>query len=167
MRFVLAVLASLGAVCALAQTPTDAQKSSRQATLVGCVAMIDEGFVLKTTSSARRTGGSSSAKASTPIGSGQSAALAADHEPHGSNSAKASTPIHGATVYDLPRTAGGLTPKGSAPIAAQGNYMLESAGVDLAAFIDQLVEIAIPQSSGQSRILRVERVRTLSTACQQ
>jgi hypothetical protein len=91
--------------------------------LAGCVAKADGGFLVKTPATAsagRRTGGSSSAKASTPIGVTESAALAPRKGTAGAYSAKASTPIGVATpTPERPRTAGSVTPKGSVPLRSE------------------------------------------------
>ena len=91
-------VATLGAGCATVGAP-------RSTTRPRCSA----------TSTGTRTGGSLSAKSSTPIGHREPSAPT--RETAGSNTAKGSTPIGSTTMPDLnaSRTAGPLSPKGSTP----------------------------------------------------
>ncbi len=57
-----------------------------------------------------------SAKASTPVASSRSNALAPRHQTTASNSPKSSTPIGETTLPSGRRTAGAVTPKGSIPV---------------------------------------------------
>src|SRR5262245_52671245 len=145
--------------------------------LVGCLAQVNDGFVLRTgpKGDARRSGGSSSAKGSTPIGGGAQVAPAVQRETRGSNSAKGSTPIgpsnSGATG---PRTGGTTTPKGSTAIGStrpENAYVLDHGGLPLALYVGQWVEVtgAAPAAApaAAARTVKVERVRALSPACAQ
>src|SRR5262249_40915553 len=87
--------------------------------VVGCLARTDQGFLLTSSQAAvgARTAGSTSAKASTPVGHG--ATEYASSRTGGSTSAKASTPIGTTqTTSDAPRTGVVMTAKASVPIAA-------------------------------------------------
>jgi hypothetical protein len=101
-------MASLGAGVGRAQAPTPPDQAARlPPKMPACQASL------------QRTG-SNAAKASTPVGAGQSggqsAGLAPRHDTVWSTTAKGSTPIRAATDVDRPRTAGTLTPKGSVPV---------------------------------------------------
>lgn len=140
--------------------------AQEHATIVGCVARMDQHFLLRTTSTpgAPRTSGSMSAKGSTPIGSGGDA-MAPRHESVGSNSAKASTPLGAAASSNGRRTSGVVTPKGSAPIAtAEVAYDLDADPDQLAAHLDQLVEIKGTVLAAARRV-KVDQFRVLYSTC--
>ena len=174
-------IAAWSAGLAGSQPPEAAERDaafSSQTILVGCLAKADEGFLLKTASavpSGRRTGGSTSAKGSTPLNGGQSA-LTMRKESGGSNSAKASTPIGPARpASDHRRTGGVTTPKGSIPVgagaASEMTYSLQADAIQLASYADQMVEIrgtrVIGAESAATPIVKIDSVRGLSSPCAQ
>lgn len=179
-RMVLATvtLASSTVGFAAAQTPSTspgAPNSSNQTIVAGCVARGTDGFFLRTTATGvgvrRRSGGSNSAKSSTPV-SGGHAPIAA-RETVGSNSPKASTP-HGTTTAGAGRRTGGVTTaKGSVPIVGGAlpeiTYELVADPDLLSSHAGHVVEIrgtivAVPSSAAAGK-LKVEQVKVLSSTC--
>jgi amino acid transporter len=166
----------LWAAVAAAQ-PAAVSHSDGGKILVGCLAQGNDGFVLRTAAPGdeRRSGGSSSAKGSTPIGGGSQVTPAVQRETKGSNSAKASTPIGTSSSGASGRRTGGMmTPKGSTAIGgvpAENTYALDHGGLPLASYVGQWVELAgaapVAAPSAAARTIKVERVRMLSTACRQ
>jgi hypothetical protein len=177
IRRVLAALtiASLSAAVIEAQSPAATGAGGAdavEATFVGCLATAADGFVLKNARAApsgRRTGGSNSAKASTPIGGGPST-LPLRRETAGSNSPKASTPIGSATTpLDRPRTGGTVTPKGSVPLraATERAFSLEMDAGQLAPYVNQMVEVTGERPIGSKPTIRVDNVRPVASGCVQ
>ncbi|HJZ77835.1 MAG TPA: hypothetical protein VKE51_39170 [Vicinamibacterales bacterium] len=170
----LVVLAGATATMSYAMQASDGGAS--QGTFTGCVVRIDgDRFVLKTIApSTRRTGGSSSAKASTPLGG----PAASGRQTSGSNSAKSSTPVGATTVSsDGRRTGGATTPKGSVTLVPMSfsatsdlTYALDGDALQLGNYATQMVEISATsssESSSSARALKVEAVRLLATGCPQ
>jgi hypothetical protein len=175
---VLVVLSVIGAATPGVDSAAVADQSTTgdSRVVVGCLSTESDGFILRTVAggdSGRRTGGSASAKASTPIGGGPSASLLGRKDTAGSNSAKASTPIGGTQDSEGRRTAGVLTPKGSTPVprsASAPAYVLSAVGVELAPYLNQLLEVsgvARPPSPAAMQTLQVANVRWISATCGQ
>jgi len=173
---VVALVILAGAAAAVSHAMQAPDGGASQGTFTGCVVRIDgDRFVLKTIApSTRRTSGSSSAKASTPIGG----PAASGRQTSGSNSAKSSTPVGTTTAsYDGRRTGGTTTPKGSVALVPPSlsatsavTYALDGDALQLGNYATQMVEISAASSSGSpstAPALRVEAVRLLRTSCPQ
>jgi len=170
----LAVFISSLSMVVSAQRPT--ASGALPMLVSGCLTQTDGGFFLQTPSagSARRTRGSMSPKASTPIGGGQSALLL-PRDRGWTNSPKASTPLGARSETEGFRTASVLTAKGSVPVAAnelrETIYVLDADAAQLAPYTNQLIEIQAA-TAAKSAIaaplrLNVESLRVVAQNCGQ
>jgi hypothetical protein len=169
-RYVLAaVVATAGLVSGFrAEAAQDRLPPDQPVSLVGCVAQTPDGaFALSgatPASKAGRSGGSNSAKASTPIGS---AASPTDRpRTAGTMTPKGSTPISITPVsFTSSATSGSNSPKASTPVrrAATSAYALDASSVDVAQYAGHLVEIR--GVVAQKQELKVEAVRLLAANC--
>jgi hypothetical protein len=170
-------IASFTVRLGLAQSPSALKagsSSSHQAVVVGCVAQVGDGFLLRTSAAtpARAGGGSNSPKASTPIGGNHAPGI--QRETTGSNSPKASTPL-GVAPNEATgrRTSAVMSAKGSVPIASgaalEHAYELDGQKDQLSVFTDHTVEItgaitAVPSSAAAGK-LKVGHLKMLSSTC--
>src|SRR5262245_5916102 len=149
-----------------AAAPEASAGRQQRIALVGCVAQTaNGGFELTNAmraSMARRTGGSNSAKASTPIGTAD--ASAGGPRTRGAATAKGSAPIRVVPAsLTTSATSGANSPKGSTPVAQKPlSYTLTAADSDVASFIGRAVEVV--GVLGQ-RALNVETVRPIAGSC--
>jgi hypothetical protein len=140
---------------------------SRPVTLIGCVVPAADGAFQLTNArqasmAARRTG-STSAKASAPIGR----AVSAIDRPRtaGTTTAKGSAPIGRAPATSTSTASTAATnPKSSTPTprSAAPTYALDAAGTDVASQAGHMVEVV---GALQQRALKVEAVRLVAANC--
>ena len=174
-RMLLTTSIVVAAACVASAQATPSVGSSEGQVMLGCLAQAQGGFVLRAVADeGRRSGGSSSAKSSTPVGGAPRVVPAVDRDSRGSSSAKASAPLATSTSTPTGRRTGGMTTaKGSVAIAgravAETALTLDDNGLPLAQYVDQWVEIttapSIAASPDAAQAVRVERVRVLSSTC--
>lgn len=169
-RILAAVIATAGCIAgfeAPASAASDhAPNRSQPVTLIGCVAQMPDGALRLTNavrgSMARRTTGSNSAKASTPIGN-VGPAVDRPRTP-GSGTPKGSAPVHVvAASYPPPATSGANSPKASTPVArTPPSYALDGASSDVALLAWHAVEVV---GVIEQRVLKIEKVRAVADGC--
>jgi hypothetical protein len=146
---------------------TPSRNQSQRLSLVGCLAQTPDGaFELSDAtpaSMARRSGGSNSAKASTPIGN-----LSVSDRPRtaGAITPKGSTPISVAPVRFASRaTNGANSPKASTPVrrTVTSAYALDGQRSDVEPYAGRRVEVSGAQR--QQYVLTVETIRVLAASC--
>jgi len=166
-RAVAAIIVAAGCATgfeAVASSASDrAPVRPQNVSLVGCVARTPGGgFELANAMSASmapRTGGSNSAKASTPVGNGGPIDRPRTAGPA---TAKGSVPIRVIPArLTLQATTGANSPKGSTPVARKpAGYSLD--GADVAAFAGSAVAVA---GVVERRVLTVETIRPIAGDC--
>ena len=169
-RRVLAAVIAAGCVAGLEAAASAASDRApvgpQRVALVGCVAQTSDGaFQLRNamrSSMAPRTGGSMSAKASTPVGNRDP--TTDRRRTPGPGTAKGSTPV---TVVpaSLMRSAptGANSPKASTPVAEKPvSYALDAADSDMASFAGSAVAVV---GVLEQRVLKVETIRRTAGSC--
>jgi hypothetical protein len=155
---------NMGATASQDHTPARTQRVS----LVGCLAEAPGGAFQLTDAtvssmSPRRTG-SNSAKASTPVGSGE----AAGDRPRtaGTTTAKGSTPIIVTVGFTRSTTSGANSAKASTPVRrnASRTYALDADGADMVSHAGHMVEVT---GAVQRRgALKVQALHPLGANCE-
>ncbi len=170
-RILAAVVAAVGCVAGLEAAASAASDHtparSQSVTLIGCVAPAADGaFQLANATQAslapRRTG-STSAKASTPIGS---AVPAIDRSrTAGTTTAKGSAPIVRAPANSMSSASGATNPKSSTPTSqsAAPSYALAAADFEIASFVGRAVEVIGVLEQG---VLKVIKLRSIAGRCE-
>lgn len=164
------VLASAFLACGFTSPAMSAQSGTvdrgKRVTLIGCVVQASDGAFELTNATfalaARRSSGSSSAKASTPIG--QAVPSADRPRTSGTTTPKGSTPVGVAPARLESSTTNGVnSPKASTPVrrTQTSAYALDAQAVS--SHVGQLVEIA--GALQPQRVLRVETIRPLAASC--
>jgi len=162
-RVVAAIIAAAGCVAGVEAAASAAPVRPQRVALVGCVAQTPGGFELANATSASmapRTGGSNSAKASTPVGNG--GPTIDRPRTAGPATAKGSAPIGVIPArLTLQATTGANSPKGSTPVARKpAGYALDRA--DIAAFAGSAVAVI---GVLERRVLTIETIRPIAGDC--
>ena len=150
-----------------ASGPTSPRQQGHSLTVVGCVTQTAGGaFELSNAtlaSTTRRSGGSNSAKASTPIGG---AATESDRpRTGGTTTPKGSTPISVTPVRLTSPTSGSNSPKASTPVrrSETAALVLNGQDSDMSIYAGRTVEVRGALSP--QRVLRVEAIRLVTASC--
>jgi hypothetical protein len=138
---------------------------SQHVALIGCIAEVPDGGLQLTNAmraSAARTGGSNSAKASTPVGG--AGATADGQRTPGPGTAKGSVPVSVVPAsLTLPPSGGANTPKASTPVAHEPTiYAFDAGHSDVAPYVGRTVQVVGLLERG---VVTAQTIRLLADAC--
>jgi hypothetical protein len=162
---ILASLILAGGSIAAFEAPARGADRSQGVALIGCIAEVPGGGLQLTNAmraSAARTGGSNSAKASTPVG-GVGAAADRQRTP-GPGTAKGSVPVSVVPASLTLSTSGGaITPKASTPVAHEPTtYAFDPGNSDVAPYVGRVVQVVGLLERG---VLTAQSIHPLADAC--